>query len=840
MTRSVKKTLKIDDKGDVDVGPPSPMHDAQRRIPKAWKTPDRILAVKFYSSIKNEDGDDERSGDMVDSDSIPRHKLDPSDHLRSWQHVAKLYIKWQDQPYEGATWEDPPTRRKQADVFYECQEAYRAFLVAQQIVFPALTQDEKRRKRERRFARSGTGFRALDDQPSCVQGGDLIDFQLEGVNWLRYGWYHQKPGILADEMGLGKTVQVITFLASLWKEGKAGPFLVVVPNSTLPNWMREFEKWMPQFRVVPYWGESEARDMISRYEFFHSKKALAQMDEATRAIKFHVVVAADSTVRLDSLPLRKVESWDVIIVDEGQNLKSGKSLLLKRLNELHAEHRVIMTGTPLNNNTTELFNLLNWLEPGGQWKDVKALEAEYSALKPEVIEELQQRLRPYFLRRLKKEVLDLPPKIELMVPTSLRPIQKRIYRSILESNVEDIQALAASRGPGGKRNKKSTFTNLSNTLMQLRKCIQHPYPIAPDLETREDEANYEATWEHQRLIDASGKLSLLQRLLPKLKAGGHRILLFSQFVINLDIVEVFLRGEGYKFLRLDGDVGQKQRQKGIDAFNAPDSPYFVYMISTRAGGVGINLATADTVIIMDPDWNPHVDMQAIARAHRIGQTKKLLVFTLMCKATVEERILQGAKRKMMLDHLIVQNLNNEEETPMELESILKFGAQAPLPRAAPRSRSATCGIRTRISTRCSCAGRMPRKSRPQMQLRRATARTRAPSRTHAFGRPTRRQPPRLPLHRPPWSTTTFGPICCRSTAMMSPSARPRRARRSWPRSARRDETASEACSRRKPTRRRSLRLPRASAGVRRRCPSKSWTRTGGRQRTPAATATTTR
>ncbi|ETS63969.1 hypothetical protein PaG_02303 [Moesziomyces aphidis] len=676
VTRSIKKTLKVDDKGDVDVGPPSPMHDAQRRIPKAWKTPDRILAVKFYSSMKNEDGDDERSGDMVDSDSISRHKLDPSDYLRSWQHVAKLYIKWQDQPYEGATWEDPPTRRKQADVFYEAQEAYRAFLVAQQIVFPALTQDEKRRKRERRLARSGSGFRALDDQPSCVQGGDLIDFQLEGVNWLRYGWYHQKPGILADEMGLGKTVQVITFLASLWKEGKAGPFLVVVPNSTLPNWMREFEKWMSQFRVVPYWGESEARDMISRYEFFHSKKALAQMDEATRAIKFHVVVAADSTVRLDSLPLRKVESWDVIIVDEGQNLKSGKSLLLKRLNELHAEHRVIMTGTPLNNNTTELFNLLNWLEPGGQWKDVKALEAEYSALKPEVIEELQQRLRPYFLRRLKKEVLDLPPKIELIVPTSLRPIQKRIYRSILESNVEDIQALAASRGPGGKRNKKSTFTNLNNTLMQLRKCIQHPYLIAPDLETREDEANYEATWEHQRLIDASGKLSLLQRLLPKLKAGGHRILLFSQFVINLDIVEVFLRGEGYKFLRLDGDVGQKQRQKGIDAFNAPDSPYFVYMISTRAGGVGINLATADTVIIMDPDWNPHVDMQAIARAHRIGQTKKLLVFTLMCKATVEERILQGAKRKMMLDHLIVQNLNNEEETPMELESILKFGAQA--------------------------------------------------------------------------------------------------------------------------------------------------------------------
>ncbi|SPO20424.1 related to helicase-dna-binding protein [Ustilago trichophora] len=675
-TRSVKKTLKVDETGEVDIGPPGPMPDAQRRIPKTWRTPDRILAVKYFFSIKKDDDDEDPGGEIISSDMVPLNKLEPSDYVRSWVHVAKLLIKWQDQPYEGSTWEDPPTRRKQSDIYYDTQEAYRAFLVAQKVTFPALTSDEKRSKRERRLARSGTRFRALEDQPHCIEGGDLIDFQLEGVNWLRYGWYNQKPGILADEMGLGKTVQIITFLASIWKEGKAGPFLVVVPNSTLPNWMREFEKWMPQFRVVPYWGEGEARDMISKYEFFHSKKTLDKMSGSIRPIKFHVVIASDTSVRIDSLPLRKVEHWDVVIVDEGQNLKSGKSLLMKRLNELHAEHRVIMTGTPLNNNVTELFNLLNWLEPGGQWKDVKALENEYSVLKPEVIEELQKRLKPYFLRRLKKEVLDLPPKIELIVPTSLRPIQKRIYRSILQSNIEDIQALAASRETGAKKGKKSTITNLNNTLMQLRKCIQHPYLIAPDLETLEGEANYEATWEHQRLIDASAKLALLQRLLPKLKAGGHRILLFSQFVINLDIVEVFLRGEGYKYLRLDGDVGQKQRQKGIDAFNAPDSPYFIYMISTRAGGVGINLATADTVIIMDPDWNPHVDMQAIARAHRIGQTKKLLVFTLMCKGTAEERIIEGAKRKMMLEHLIVQNLDNEEERPVELESILKFGAQA--------------------------------------------------------------------------------------------------------------------------------------------------------------------
>ncbi|PWY97239.1 hypothetical protein BCV70DRAFT_167309 [Testicularia cyperi] len=676
--RTVKRTLVVDDVGEVDTGPPGPLPDADRRIPKPWKTPDRILAVTFHASVRRCYHDEEVGGEEVNADELSSDVLNPMDYLRTWPHIAKILVKWQDQPYEGSTWEALPTRRKQPDIFHECQDAYRAFLAARKLVFPALTKREIELRREQRQNRAGARFRALDDQPTCVEGGDLIDFQLEGVNWLRYGWYNSKPGILADEMGLGKTVQIITFLASIWKECKAGPFLIVVPNSTLPNWMREFEKWMPQFRVVPYWGEQQARKMIAQYEFFHSKRAMASMGgDEIQPIKFHVVVASDTSVRVDPGPLRRVERWDVVIVDEGQNLKSGKSVLLRHLNDLRAEHRVIMSGTPLNNNVTELFNLLNWLEPRGQWHDIKALEAKYSVLRPEVIEELQTRLRPYFLRRLKSEVLDLPPKVELIVPTSLRPIQKSIYRSILLQNIEDIQALAQTRDDGRRPNKKkATVTTLNNILMQLRKCIQHPYLIAPDLETREDEEDYEATWEHQRLIDASAKLSLLARLLPKLKARGHRVLLFSQFVINLDIVEVFLRGEGYKFLRLDGQIGGKQRQKGIDAFNDPNSPYFIYMISTRAGGVGINLATADTVIIFDPDFNPHIDMQAIARAHRIGQNKKVLVFTLMCKGTAEERIIEAAKRKMMLDHLIVQNLNNEDDRPEELESILKFGAQA--------------------------------------------------------------------------------------------------------------------------------------------------------------------
>ena len=662
---AVKPRKPSDEVGEANMGPPMPEPDAKGRIPRPWRTPDRILSVKFFASL--ESFDDDPSGKEVDTEQVSRAELlHPINFEESWMHVSRMLVKWQDVGYERSTWEKLPSRRTDSDIYADYQRAYKAFLASRQVSVPLLDAEAQ----QARADRHRKPFRVLNDQPSSLRGGALLDFQLDGVNWLRYGWHHHQPGILADEMGLGKTVQIIAFLGSLWTEYKAGPFLIVVPNSTLPNWVREFEKWLPHLRVVPYWGEVETRRTIDKYELFHAKTS-----KLRRSVKAHVVIASDVAVRGDSLPLRKVGKWDVMIVDEGQNLKSGHSLLLRKLNEMETDHRLIMTGTPLNNNIGELFNLLNWLEPRGQWRDIKALNRKYEVLTKELIDELQPKLKPYFLRRLKSEVLDLPPKTELIVPTSLRPIQKRIYRSILEHNIADIQALTAERTEQ-KSKKKARLTNLNNILMQLRKCIQHPYLIAPDLEAKEGEADYEASWEHQRLVDASAKLLLLQRLLPKLKERGHRVLLFSQFVINLDIVEVFLSGENYKYLRLDGNLGQKQRQKGIDAFNAPGSDYFIYMISTRAGGVGINLATADTVIIFDPDFNPHVDMQAIARAHRIGQTKKVLVFTLMCKATAEEQIIESAKRKLLLDHLIIQNLNNEDDRPGSLESMLKFGAQA--------------------------------------------------------------------------------------------------------------------------------------------------------------------
>ncbi|KAG8939974.1 hypothetical protein FRC00_013375, partial [Tulasnella sp. 408] len=301
-----------------------------------------------------------------------------------------------------------------------------------------------------------------------------------------------------------------------------------------------------------------------------------------------------------------------------------------------------MTGTPLNNNIRELFNLMNFLD-AENWHNLKELESEYLDLNEAKVTELHNLLKPYFLRRVKAEVMtDLPPKNEVIVPISMAPLQKEVYKSILEKNMAAIGSLI---GEKGSKMKKS---NLNNLLMQLRKCMQHPYLIDPALEN----TGLSEQETHQRLIEASGKLRFLETMLPKLKERGHRVLLFSQFTIALDIIEDFIQGEGYKFLRLDGDTKSDQRQRDMDEFNKPGSDVFIYLLSTRAGGqgVGINLWSADTVIIFDPDFNPHQDLQAIARAHRMGQKlklaikkKKVLVFKFMIKGAAEERIVQAGK-----------------------------------------------------------------------------------------------------------------------------------------------------------------------------------------------------
>lgn len=253
------------------------------------------------------------------------------------------------------------------------------------------------------------------------------------------------------------------------------------------------------------------------------------------------------------------------------------------------------------------------------------------------------------------------------MPVGMSALQKEIYKGVLARNHKLLQSIT-NRG-GTSSNRKSS---LQNILMELRKCLNHPYLI-DGIEPR-NLPSMELV--HKSLIEAGGKLELLHNMLPKLKQNGHRVLIFSTMTRLLDILEDYLNGERYNYVRLDGSTTSNDRQARIDKYNAPDSDVFVFLLSTRAGGVGVNLATADTIIIYDVDFNPKADMQALSRAHRIGQKNKVLVLKFMTRNSAEERIVQIGKKKMILDHLIVERMEDENLDPVDVESILKFGAKA--------------------------------------------------------------------------------------------------------------------------------------------------------------------
>lgn len=418
-----------------------------------------------------------------------------------------------------------------------------------------------------------------------------------------------------------------------------------------------------------YYGTKASREIIEQYELFTPGFVNEQK------LRSHVVLTTYETLQNQQAVFRRVPRWEVAVVDEAQRLKGGeKGLLWKAMRNQRIAHTVLLTGTPINNNLDELFNLLNFIDPRN-FDNLEELHEKYETLTPELVEEVQQLAQPYFLRRTKEAVLNLPPLSEVIVPLSMSPLQKMVYKSVLERNYEALAAIYDSSK--AKSRVKMNRSKVTNVLMELRKTLCHPYLVREELE---HESTLDNKALHKTLIEASSKLTFLADFIPKLKAKGHRVLLFSQFVIVLNIIERFLEGEKIKHVRLDGSTGQTERQKAIDAFNAPDSDITVFILSTRAGGVGINLATADTVIIFDADFNPFQDLQAISRAHRIGQKKKVMCFKLMVKGTCEEKIIESGKRKMVLEQLVMDSIedrrSSDEDEPNNVESLLLFGAKA--------------------------------------------------------------------------------------------------------------------------------------------------------------------
>ncbi|CAG5134454.1 unnamed protein product, partial [Candidula unifasciata] len=566
-------------------------------------------------------------------------------------------------------------------------------------------------------------------QPKLLDGGVLRAYQLEGYSWLKVLYENGVNGILADEMGLGKTVQCVAILSHLVYMGVPGPFFICAPLSTIPNWFAEFKKFAPKVPVILYHGQKNKR--------VHLAKQIRQKHKIREGVYVQPVVITSYEVAMIDRKILANHEWKYLIVDEGHRIKNTHCRLIRELRMYRSTHRLLLTGTPLQNNLAELWSLLNFLLPEifndlgsfEAWFDASSIneaDAEEKILQQEkaknILSMLHQILTPFMLRRLKSDVdLNIPPKKEVLVFAPMTQQQRRLYSALVDRTIFSIldqknkpaevvetqangrpkrrsasgkvdysllmetdaerksnktrgekahrrrwkdveqeeqelenwiQAVSDTATPKAGEEKKARSSQVTikmrNVMMQLRKCCNHPYllehPVDPetgDLALTED------------VITASGKMLVLDKMLAELKKRGHRVLIFSQMTRMLDLIEDFCYIRKYDFCRLDGSTHVDDRRDSMNVFNTQDSDKFLFLLSTRAGGLGINLTGADTVIIYDSDWNPQCDLQAQDRCHRIGQTKPVVVYRLITADTIDQKIVERAAGKRKLEKMII-------------------------------------------------------------------------------------------------------------------------------------------------------------------------------------------
>ncbi|VTZ67066.1 DEAD/DEAH box helicase, putative [Plasmodium chabaudi chabaudi] len=546
---------------------------------------------------------------------------------------------------------------------------------------------ENTNAREKYYDIAHTIKEKITKQPSILVGGNLMKYQLEGLEWLVSLHNNNLNGILADEMGLGKTVQTISLFAYLKElEGgeassqfkmhnEVGKNLIIVPLSTLPNWSNEFEKWCPSLNVIIYKGNKNERKDIS--------KVLLEENYDICLTTFDIIIREKNI-------LGKI-SWSYIIIDEGHRMKNDKSKLHSILSLFISKHRILLTGTPLQNNMTELWALLNFILPKifssssnfEEWFSLPLCNEKnvYESMTEEeellIINRLHTILLPFMLRRLKKDVLEfLPKKYEYNIYVQLSLYQKLLYKQIEEKTFKQVNS-------DGTVNTKS----FQNTIMQLRKIVNHPFLFTN---------NYDI---NDCIIKSSGKFEVLDRMIPKLIKFKHKILLFCQMTRVMDILCDYFELRRYKYHRLDGSVSLSDRRQIIDNFNEPKSvnnckeidqndindlsnqeldtdEAMIFILSTRSGGLGLNLQAADTVIIFDSDFNPHQDIQAMCRCHRIGQKNVVKVFRFITLSSVEELVFQRAKDKLNINDKVIQaglfnKIYNDNDRQTKLKNIIK-------------------------------------------------------------------------------------------------------------------------------------------------------------------------
>ncbi|XP_028323940.1 lymphoid-specific helicase isoform X1 [Gouania willdenowi] len=538
-------------------------------------------------------------------------------------------------------------------------------------------------------------------QPQLFTGGIMRWYQIEGIEWLRMLWENGINGILADEMGLGKTIQCIAHIAMMIEKKVMGPFLVVAPLSTLPNWINEFKRFTPDISVVLYHGPQPER-----------AKVLKQMRRPQGPLNMcPVVVTSFEISMIDRKYLQRFQ-WKYLIVDEGHRIKNLNCRLVQELKTLPTDNKLLLTGTPLQNNLAELWSLLNFLLPEvfddlksfESWFDINSLSEAESVVAAEqeqnILSMLHQILTPFLLRRLKSDVtLEVPPKKEIIVYAPLTSKQEAFYTAVVNKTIAkmlgqektETPAVLTPSGRPKRRNRKmidyseeyadpeydlekylervqneSTQSSsssvvldvsspldaqitlkLQNILMLLKRCCNHPYLVEYPLDPATQEFKVD-----EELVKSSGKFLILDRLLPALKKRGHKVLIFSQMTSILDILMDYCYLRGFQYSRLDGSMAYAEREENMTKFSR-DPEVFLFLLSTRAGGLGINLTAADTVIIFDSDWNPQADLQAQDRCHRIGQTKPVVVYRLVTANTIDQKILERASAKRKLEQMVI-------------------------------------------------------------------------------------------------------------------------------------------------------------------------------------------
>ncbi|TKY66305.1 Chromodomain-helicase-DNA-binding protein [Spatholobus suberectus] len=482
-----------------------------------------------------------------------------------------------------------------------------------------------------------------------------------------------------EELGLRATlkphqVEGVSWLIRRYKLGVNVVLVVICPLSVTDGWVSEIVKFTPKLEVFKYVGDKEYRRNLRMKIHEH---VTGQSSTLNVLLPFDVLLTSYDIALMDQDFLSQIP-WQYAIIDEAQRLKNPSSVLFNVLKDRYImPRRLLMTGTPIQNNLSELWALMYFCVPSvfgtldqflSTFKDISDLSSVHDAPKvKERLKILRSVLGAFILRRTKSKLIEcgnllLPPLTEITVLVPLVILQKKVYMSILRKELHKLLALSSGT---------SNHQSLQNIVLQLRKACSHPY-LFPGIEPEPYE-------EGEHLVQASGKLLILDQLLQKLHYSGHRVLLFAQMTHTLDILQDFLELRKYSYERLDGSIRAEERFAAIRSFSsssantglnseADQNGAFVFMISTRAGGVGLNLVAADTVIFYEQDWNPQVDKQALQRAHRIGQMNHVLCINLVTERTVEEVIMRRAERKLLLSINVTGDniLKDDNKEPSEV------------------------------------------------------------------------------------------------------------------------------------------------------------------------------